>query len=311
LRGKRRGPAGRGIHDAYLGREEMKGSYVVIADWMLDLGLKSKELMVYALVHGVCSHNQSYYGTLEHTAQWARCCKDTAGDVLASLVEKGLLVKRERYDGARKLCFYTLPAGGGGGEGPPEAPPGGGEAAPEGGGDAPAGRGQSTDSHRQNTDGHRQNTDGHRQNTDGAIGETPMYRSSNNINIQPKKTNGFSEDNFAPAGKNKQAEGGEDITALFNRARELWNGSGIKPECRDLIIPPSEYGCMRAFQNYRWDEIENAIRNYDWHVKGRCGEGFRPPPPYGSIYGFLKSGVSRYYDDEAIDQQFREKRRGA
>jgi hypothetical protein len=34
-----------------------KSSYVVISEWMLDLDLSSKELMVYALIHGVCSHN--------------------------------------------------------------------------------------------------------------------------------------------------------------------------------------------------------------------------------------------------------------
>jgi hypothetical protein len=85
----------------------------------------------------------------------------------------------------------------------------------------------------------------------------------------------------------------------------------LKPGCRDLILPPSEYGCLRTFQHYTWAEIDNAIQNYDWHVKGRCGEGFRLPPPYGSIYGFLKSGVARYYDDDAIDQQFRYPKHGA
>ena len=109
----------------------------------------------------------------------------------------------------------------------------------------------------------------------------------------------------------EKAESLEDATTLFNLARDFWNSSELKPECRDLLIPPSKYGCLRTFQNYRYEEIKNAIRNYDWHVKGRCGQGFKPPPPYGSLYGFLENGVARYFDDDAIDDQFKEVKHGA
>ena len=100
----------------------------------------------------------------------------------------------------------------------------------------------------------------------------------------------------------------EDATVIFQKARALWNEMGLAPECRELIIPPVHAGdCLNTFQHYSWDEIRNAIRNYDWHIKGRCGLGYARPPPYGSIYGFLKAGVARYFDDDALDIQFKEK----
>jgi hypothetical protein len=101
-----------------------------------------------------------------------------------------------------------------------------------------------------------------------------------------------------------------DVTALFQGAREIWNSENLAPECRDLVIPPSKYGCLRTFQNYDPGDIENAIKNFAWHVHGRCGPGYKPPPPYGSIYGFLENGVPRYFADDKIDQQFKEPDRG-
>jgi hypothetical protein len=107
----------------------------------------------------------------------------------------------------------------------------------------------------------------------------------------------------------KPSDTREDATAVFQKARALWNDLEINPQCRDLIIPPSEYACLRTFQNYSPGEILNAVRNYHWHTT-KAGEGWAQPPPYGSIYGFLKTGVARYYDDKAFEQQFRDARGG-
>jgi hypothetical protein len=112
------------------------------------------------------------------------------------------------------------------------------------------------------------------------------------------------------SGEPKKAKSLEDATTLFQTAKDFWNSLALKPECRDLLIPPSKYGCLRTFQTYSLAEIKNAIQNYDWHVKGRCGDGFKPPPPYGSLFGFLENGVARYFDDDAIDAQFKEAKHG-
>jgi hypothetical protein len=109
----------------------------------------------------------------------------------------------------------------------------------------------------------------------------------------------------------KKAESKEDATAVFQKARSLWNEREIPPECRDLIIPPSEYDCLRTFQNYSWTEIKNAIENYDYHFKKyRCGPGWKPPPGYKSLYGFLKNGVSQYCKDEDMKKLFQEANHG-
>jgi hypothetical protein len=109
--------------------------------------------------------------------------------------------------------------------------------------------------------------------------------------------------------KKDPAKTKEDAVIVFNRFREMCNELKLFPECRDLIIPPAEYDCLPTFQHYSWDELVNSAKNFDWHKSGRCskdGSRWKPPPPYGSIYGFLKKGVARYFDDDALDSQFRE-----
>jgi hypothetical protein len=122
------------------------------------------------------------------------------------------------------------------------------------------------------------------------------------------------ESNPAPAPDphppDRNAKTKEDATAVFQKARSLWNEREIPPECRDLIIPHSEYECLRAFQNYSWDDIENAIMNYDWHFKHRFDADWKPPPGYKSLFGFLKNGVPQYYKDEAFKKLFQEKKHG-
>jgi len=97
----------------------------------------------------------------------------------------------------------------------------------------------------------------------------------------------------------------EDATTIFNMAREYWNERKLKPECRDIIMRPTDATeIIRTMQNYTWEEIKNAIGNYAWH-KTKAGTEYTDPPPYGSLAGFLKTGVERYFDDNALDQQFK------
>jgi hypothetical protein len=289
-------------------------SWITVADWMLDLGLDARELMIFALVYGVCSHNERYYGTREHTAKWARCTADTAGRVLNSLAEKGLLVKQEEFThGSIRRCYYTVNhkavkakvEGEGEREEPPEreAPP-----PPDTPGGNPAAGGETAATGAKIAPDDREN----RSRADAKIAPATGAKIADNINsiTSIKDKDKGQGDSVFLDGKGK-AESKEDATAVFNLSRNLWNDLKLKPECRDLVIPPSEYDCLRTFQHYTWAEIKNAIRNYDWHVKGRCGKGFKSPPPYGSIYGFLKSGAARYFDDGAIDQQFKDPRHGA
>ena len=108
--------------------------------------------------------------------------------------------------------------------------------------------------------------------------------------------------------EDKPIETKEDGAALFQKSRLFWNERGLKPECRDLIMRCSDTPeILRTFQHYSWAEIRNAIGNYHWH-KTKAGPGYSDPPPYGSLAGFLKTGVERYFDDDALDQQFLKER---
>lgn len=81
--------------------------YVTIQEWMLDLGLTGSELMAYAVI---CSFGQDgnwFQGSASYLGWWMGCKrKHTVLDTLASLVEKGLVQKRERWDRGKKMCDY-------------------------------------------------------------------------------------------------------------------------------------------------------------------------------------------------------------
>lgn len=71
--------------------------YVVIQSFMLnELHLKGNELIVYAVIHGYTQDGEHwYYGTRGHLAEWCGATKGTVANCLNSLMEKGLIVRRE------------------------------------------------------------------------------------------------------------------------------------------------------------------------------------------------------------------------
>ena len=82
-------------------------SYVTIRDWMLDLGLSSSELMAYAVICSYWEQQRWFQGSASYLGWWMGCKrKHTVLDTLASLVEKGLVLKRERWENGKKMCDY-------------------------------------------------------------------------------------------------------------------------------------------------------------------------------------------------------------
>ena len=136
--------------------------------------------------------------------------------------------------------------------------------------------------------------------------EKEKEKENENVEEKEKESLSFFDSEKNNPSPDKPSETKEDALIVFSKACSLWNELKIKPECRDLYITPIHYDCLPTFQNYTSTEIENAIRNYDAHKKRDCGPGYSQPPPFGSIYGFLKTGVARYFDDEAFHIQFRE-----
>ena len=84
-------------------------TYYTVQGWMReDLGLKDKELTVYAIIYGFSQDGSSEYnGSANYLAEWIGCSRPTIMAVLKALVEKGLLVKRDTYNNGVRFCSYT------------------------------------------------------------------------------------------------------------------------------------------------------------------------------------------------------------
>lgn len=82
-------------------------NYVKVEEWMLELGLKPGELLAFAVIYSFGSTGEWFQGTASFLGKWmATKRKHTVLDVLSSLVQKGLLEKRERWVKGEKLCDY-------------------------------------------------------------------------------------------------------------------------------------------------------------------------------------------------------------
>jgi hypothetical protein len=91
---------------------------------------------------------------------------------------------------------------------------------------------------------------------------------------------------------------------------KAWNRLGLTPECRIFLqIFPAQYaaGVIKIFQAFSLKDIKNAMANYLGHLNADP-ESYRPAMVFGGLATFLISGVPRYFDDEAIDTQFRIKK---
>lgn len=68
--------------------------YIVIQEWMLELGLKGSELLAYALIYGFCQDDESdFHGSAAYVADWCGVRREQAVRILGKLVDMGLLKK--------------------------------------------------------------------------------------------------------------------------------------------------------------------------------------------------------------------------
>jgi len=83
-------------------------NYISIQAFMVkDLGLKGNELITYALIYGFSQDGENYFkGSLSYMAEWLNCSKNTVYNIVKSLVDKGLLDKREYEINKVKFCEY-------------------------------------------------------------------------------------------------------------------------------------------------------------------------------------------------------------
>ena len=83
------------------------GKYVVVQDFMFkNLGLKSSELLIYAIIFGVCQTGQPYRNGISYLMYWTNCTKQGVIKILKSLVDKGHIIKNEYKINNIKYCEY-------------------------------------------------------------------------------------------------------------------------------------------------------------------------------------------------------------
>lgn len=86
----------------------MEDHFVPIYDWMLELGLNGRELNAFAVVFSFWKKDGSWYqGSASYLAKWMGVKdKHTVINALTSMVAKGILEKRERWEKGQHLCDY-------------------------------------------------------------------------------------------------------------------------------------------------------------------------------------------------------------
>ena len=91
-------------------------NYIVIQGFMInELKLKGNELLIYAIIYGFSQdEEQTYSGSLQYLANWTNSTKQGVIKNLKSLIEKGLLQKKEKYiNGVKFVEYYATKFNGG------------------------------------------------------------------------------------------------------------------------------------------------------------------------------------------------------
>lgn len=86
----------------------MKRTYIVILDWMLDLGLSASELLAYATIFGFSQDGEtSFCGSRKYLARkMGAASTRTVDKALETLVCRGLIIKEENTVNGVKFCRY-------------------------------------------------------------------------------------------------------------------------------------------------------------------------------------------------------------
>jgi DNA-binding HxlR family transcriptional regulator len=267
-------------------------NYINIQGWMINqLNLSGNKLIVYAIIYGFSQDGVSKYsGSSSYLAECTGISKQAVLEILRVLTEDGLIIKEVKTQNGQKFCdYYAVP-------GQETLPP------PVKKLDHPRSRNLTTPGQEtlpppvKKLDPILNIINKRDKETDK---ESDSVSFDSNKHFEPCLSDGNSPDDIPTKTK-------EDAIMVWNKAREFWNERNLKPCCRDLMMRPADTPeILQTFQVYSWNEIRNAIGNYAWH-KFKAGSEYRPPPPYGSLTGFLKTGVEKYHDDDALDQQFKE-----
>lgn len=91
-----------------MGTKLRNNNYIAIADWMLDLGLNTRELLTFAIIYGFSQDGESCFsGSLSYLALWLNVSRrDNVMRYLKSLEEKGLIIKEKKTNSRNTWCEY-------------------------------------------------------------------------------------------------------------------------------------------------------------------------------------------------------------
>ena len=82
--------------------------FIMVYDWMLELGLRGVEINAFATIFSFWRKGKMYTGSASGLAKWMGVSsRNTVGAALASLIRKGLVEKKERWENGEKYCDYT------------------------------------------------------------------------------------------------------------------------------------------------------------------------------------------------------------
>lgn len=85
-------------------------NYIVIQGFMVnELNLKGNELLIYAIIYGFSQlESQEFNGTLQYLANWCNSTKQGVIKALKSLIDKGLIEKKEnKINNISFISYYT------------------------------------------------------------------------------------------------------------------------------------------------------------------------------------------------------------
>ena len=87
-----------------------QNDYIVIqAPMITELGLSGNRLIVYALIHGFSKDGvHEFHGSINYICEWTNLTRNTVISVLKSLVDDGLITKREYVENKVKFCAYQI-----------------------------------------------------------------------------------------------------------------------------------------------------------------------------------------------------------
>lgn len=74
-----------------------------------ELGLSGNRLLIYALIHGFSKDGvHEFRGSINYICEWTNLTRNTVISVLKSLVDDGLITKREFIENNVKFCAYQI-----------------------------------------------------------------------------------------------------------------------------------------------------------------------------------------------------------